>query len=71
VTTKTRCVAYARFSTKNQDARSIEDQLRRCRKYADEHGYQLVGEFTDAAVSGKRFETRVGVQRLLAEARRP
>lgn len=27
---------YARYSTDRQDARSIDDQFRRCRRYAEE-----------------------------------
>jgi DNA invertase Pin-like site-specific DNA recombinase len=33
---------YARFSTDKQDARSIDDQLRRCRAYAEAHGLAVV-----------------------------
>ncbi len=59
---------YARFSTDRQDARSIEDQTRRCRRFAEDRGYRVVAEFNDAAQSGASLE-RAGLQALLAEAR--
>jgi DNA invertase Pin-like site-specific DNA recombinase len=62
---------YARFSTDRQDARSIDDQLRRCRDYAQGRGHQIVLEERDAAISGAHID-RDGLQRLLALAtRRP
>ncbi|CAN5198736.1 recombinase family protein [soil metagenome] len=55
---------YARYSTDKQDARSLDDQLRRCREYADKHGQEVVGEFTDAATSGAHTE-RANLRRML------
>ncbi len=55
---------YARYSTERQDARSIDDQIRRCRAYATLHGQEVVEEFKDAAVSGAHVD-RVDMQRLL------
>jgi DNA invertase Pin-like site-specific DNA recombinase len=60
---------YARFSTSNQDERSIDDQIRRCRKFAEQHGYVVTGEYKDEATSGAHLD-RVDFQRLLADARR-
>jgi site-specific DNA recombinase len=58
---------YARYSTDKQDARSIDDQLRRCREYAQRHGYVVRCEHCDEAKSGaSRFRT--GLQALLAQA---
>lgn len=59
---------YARFSTDRQDARSIEDQTRRCRRFAEARGYSVVEVYSDAAQSGATMH-RAGLQRLLAEAR--
>jgi site-specific DNA recombinase len=59
---------YARYSTDRQDARSIDDQVRRCRSYAASHSYSVMAEYRDAAVSGAHIE-RVDMQRLLAAAR--
>jgi site-specific DNA recombinase len=61
-------VVYARYSTDRQDARSIEDQVRRCRAYAATRGYRVVEEYCDAAVSGAHVQ-RIDMQRLLAAAR--
>jgi DNA invertase Pin-like site-specific DNA recombinase len=58
---------YARFSTTLQDARSIEDQLRRCGRFAKERGWTVTAEFSDAAQSGATLD-RAGLQRLLASA---
>ena len=58
---------YARYSTERQDARSIDDQIRRCRAYATLHGQYVVDEFKDAAVSGAHVH-RVDMQRLLKSA---
>ena len=62
-----RVAVYARFSTTLQDARSIEDQLRRCGRFAKERGWTVAAEFSDAAQSGATLE-RAGLQRLLASA---
>ncbi len=59
---------YARYSTDRQDARSIDDQVRRCRSHAASHGYSVMAEYRDAAISGAHIE-RVDMQRLLAAAR--
>jgi DNA invertase Pin-like site-specific DNA recombinase len=63
-----RAAIYARYSTDRQDARSIEDQLRRCRRFAEERGYEVVSELSDAAQSGATLD-RDGMQQLLARAR--
>jgi site-specific DNA recombinase len=60
---------YARYSTDRQDARSIDDQMRRCRVLAKARSYQIVEEFGDAAVSGTHTD-RTSLQRLIGEARR-
>jgi len=60
---------YARYSTDRQDARSIDDQVRRCRQFAGSRRFEVVAEYSDAAVSGSHTE-RENLQRLLADARR-
>ena len=55
---------YARYSTDKQDARSIDDQLRRCREYAARNNQEVVAEFTDAATSGAHTD-RVNLRRML------
>ena len=59
---------YARYSTDRQDARSIEDQERRCRQLATARGYRVVEVFSDAAQSGSHLD-REGMKRLLAATR--
>jgi len=61
--------AYARYSTDRQDARSIEDQLRRCREFATSRDWQLIAEYKDAAQSGAHLD-RAEMQRLLTDAKR-
>jgi len=54
---------YARYSTRFQD--SIEDQLRECREWAEENGYEVPDhlEFTDEAKRGGS-KNRSGLQAL-------
>ena len=59
---------YARYSTDRQDARSIDDQVRRCRRFAEERDYRIAAEYSDAARSGATLD-RDGMRRLLAAAR--
>src|SRR5882762_6456629 len=59
---------YARYSTDKQDARSIEDQVRRCRAQAEARSLRIVSEYKDAAQSGATM-LRAGMQRMLAAAR--
>lgn len=59
---------YARYSTDKQDARSTEDQIRRCRRFAESQGFRVVAVYEDHAVSGASA-MRVELQRMLADAR--
>src|ERR1700754_3420507 len=61
-------VIYARFSTDKQDARSIDDQLRRCHKLAAERGYKVVGEYCDAAASGGHV-ARKQLRKMMTDAK--
>ena len=62
-----RAVIYARYSTENQRAASIDDQIELCRRYADRHGWQVIETYQDAAISGaSRF--RPGFEKLSADA---
>ncbi|MDB5306861.1 MAG: hypothetical protein JWO38_1063 [Gemmataceae bacterium] len=62
--------SYARYSSDQQDASSIDQQRRKCREKAAENGHDLRPEFefADQAVSGTRVD-RGGFQELLAAAR--
>ncbi len=60
---------YARYSTAMQSEQSIADQLRVCTRLAERHGFGVVAEFGDAAISGGTT-ARPSYQRMLAAARR-
>ncbi|AMG73879.1 MULTISPECIES: recombinase family protein [Sphingopyxis] len=63
-----RAALYARYSSDQQNAASIADQLSLCRERATREGWQVEGIYEDAAVSGSSMILRPGVQRLLADA---
>ncbi len=66
-TTK-RAVAYARYSSEMQRAESIDAQLRAIKKYAEENGIALVGEYIDRAKSG-RSDDRPQFLEMIRDAR--
>jgi site-specific DNA recombinase len=65
-----RCAIYARFSTEMQRTTSLEDQIRNCRKFAAQTGYEVLDEhvYQDTALSGFGVEHRPAYQRLVAAA---
>lgn len=63
-----RAALYARYSSDQQNPASIADQQRICREHATGEGWQIVGSFEDAAISGSSMILRPGVQKLLADA---
>ena len=65
-----RCALYARYSSDQQRAASIEDQFRICREHAGREVWKIVGAYRDAAVSGASVVLRPGVQGLLEDAHR-
>ncbi len=64
-----RAVIYARYSSENQRAASIEDQVEVCRRYAQAQGWRIVERYEDAAISGASSH-RPGFQKLLHDAER-
>jgi site-specific DNA recombinase len=61
-----RAAIYARFSSENQSASSIADQIEVCSRYITKNGWTMVTTYSDAAMSGaSRF--RPGYQQLLAD----
>lgn len=62
-----KAVIYARYSSDKQTEQSIEGQLRVCRAYAEQHGYTVVHEYIDRAVTG-RTDKRPDFQRMMADA---
>ena len=70
VSQSSRCAIYARFSSEKQNALSIEQQVRKCREYAERHAMAVLEDhiYIDEAISGAT-EERPGLQRLLAVAK--
>jgi DNA invertase Pin-like site-specific DNA recombinase len=68
-----RTAAYARFSSDQQKATSIEDQIRVCQEYAGRHrwAWQEAHVYTDVSVSAASIEGRHGLLALLAAAEAP
>ena len=65
----TRLALYARYSSDQQSAASIEDQLRICRERAASEGWHVVETYSDAAISGASMILRPGIQSLVQDAR--
>ena len=65
----TRVALYARYSSDNQSAASIEDQFRICREHAARQGWTIAACYHDAAISGASMILRPGIQTLLTDAR--
>jgi site-specific DNA recombinase len=53
-----RVVIYARYSSEQQNARSIDDQVRLCREHATRLGAEVVGAYADYALSGSSLKNR-------------
>ncbi|HET8540171.1 MAG TPA: recombinase family protein [Anaeromyxobacter sp.] len=62
-------VIYARFSTKNQDPRSVEDQQRNCLRYAQDEGLTCILVLKDEGISGAG-DDRPGLNQLREIARK-
>ena len=62
-------VIYARFSSHAQNDQSIEGQLQACYEYAERHGYNVVGEYIDRALSAKT-DDRPDFLRMIADSKK-
>lgn len=62
-----RVALYARYAADMQRDASIEDQLRVCRAFAEDHSWPIIDSYSDRAISGASM-LRQGVQDLLADA---
>ena len=60
-----RAAIYARYSSENQSEKSVDDQIRVCKGYIEEHGMTLTDEhiYIDEAISGS-LVNRPGLQAL-------
>src|SRR5262249_59550406 len=57
---------YVRVST---DKQTVENQIRELRQIAERRGWEVVGEYRDAGISGaKGRENRPGVDQMLKDA---
>lgn len=63
-----RFAIYARYSSDQQNAASIEDQMRTCRQYVERTGGIALATYGDAAVSGAHSAARPQYQALLRDA---
>lgn len=70
--TQLRCAAYARYSTDRQSPLSIEDQIRKCREFAQHKKWEFLEQniYSDEAISGTT-DNRAGLKRLMADATAP
>lgn len=72
VTGHIRAVVYTRVSTQEQAKEgksSLGEQLKACKKVCFERDWEFVGEYEDAGVSGHLLEERLGLQKLLTDAK--
>src|SRR5579862_8124092 len=63
-----RAAIYARVSTAN-NGQSPEMQIRELREYCKHRGWELVGEYVDAGVSGAK-DSRPELNQLMADAKK-
>lgn len=65
-----RCAIYARYSSDLQRDRSIDDQVRNCRQFAEKKDWVVLDGhiYTDRAVSGATIAGRSGLAELLKTA---
>jgi len=70
VTETARCAVYARYSSEKQNSLTIDQQIRKCREYAEREGLRILDEhiYADQAISGAT-DDRGGLQRLLLIAK--
>ena len=62
-----RAVIYARYSTDEQRPESIDDQITSCRRYCEKMGWEIVGTYADAAISGASTKERPEFNRLTTD----
>ena len=63
-----RAVLYLRMSSDKQET-SIDDQRAELLTYAEKHGYVIVGEYLDEAISGDDTERRTGFLQMREDTR--
>lgn len=63
---KVRAAEYVRMSTEHQQY-STDNQAAAIRRYADEHGYEIIRTYKDDGKSGLNLSGRAGLRRLLSD----
>ena len=63
-------VIYARYSSTQQTENSIDGQLRECNRFAEFHGYTVIGTYIDRAKSGTSVEERTDFLRMIEDAKK-
>ena len=66
---KIKCVIYARYSSANQREVSAEEQVKHCKKFAEDMGYEVIGEYVDKETTG-RNDRRRNFQRMIEASSR-
>jgi DNA invertase Pin-like site-specific DNA recombinase len=61
---------YARYSTDRQHDVSIETQIELGEAFVKKQGWTLAATYSDAAISGTTFNSRPGIQSLMAHVKR-
>ena len=62
-------VIYARYSSHSQRDVSIEQQVQKCKEYADREGLTVVSIYSDAAMSGKT-DNRPAFRQMMADSKK-
>ena len=64
------CAVYARYSSEKQNPLTVDQQIRKCREYADRHNLRVLGGhiYADEAISGAT-DDRASLRALLSAAR--
>ncbi len=65
-----KAVIYARFSSENQHAESIEAQIAECSAYCRRKGYAVVKTYADEAITGTSTAKRRSYNKMLSDARK-
>ena len=63
-----RAAIYARYSSDNQNDKSVEDQIALCRELCKREGLKVVAVFDDRAISGASVANRPGFQKMMRAA---
>ncbi len=65
-----RVALYARYSSHHQNPKSIDDQLRECRRLVADLGGTVFAEYADAKLTGATAKVRPGLQSMLNDCQR-